>query len=698
MENNLPQILNTSHLVPSQVPLFIQTEYPQFIKFFTEYYTWLENNSKLKHIPANQDIDDVDGEYLAHHFLECLALFPEKSVVDRRFITKHIKSFYKSRGAIDSFKFLLRAVYAAKNIDIYYPKDDLLRTSDGKWYVQEFLRIQLIVGDVGSLTNNIIYGEDSRAKGAVVATISSNGITQVTFEEHSRKGHFNEYEKVYAYSNSTLSEPDIIGYVQPVVVGIDVDDPGDDYRVGDYIKFTGLYSCYGHVSEIYPSENDYGKGGIKSIKFDDFGWGIPNKSSVIYSDNTKSNPATITPVFGTNHSYPGLFLTVDGCTSEPTKHVQDGHYWQLFSYDLISDLQKDNCSSTIDKLLHPLGTKRFHTVRLISDVDFNIPTICDHGNLKFINRFSSEPIGGEIVAGQGLRKILIVPEVVGRPLGPTYETFDQTCMTSFPNSKENMESLMISSSNESYWTNRIANTQIGYFTDIRYTDFVGDAKYRELKIVPDSWKHSRNSGLSQIVSLQKVNMILFEPRVVISSELTSSIFSLTSEAFFGSVKYGTTQKPSIYNLVSDILNSDVVIGEVDYSALRRSVPGPIVSTAPIPDGDMTVEDRKQLSNIYRGPKHIVEESELRRSISGPIVLTAPIPDGLLSAEDRKQLSNIYRGPAGLTPGSSPPVVDNPQNIRRSVTGYQVVTDPLSDALMTANDRRQAANIFRKIRS
>lgn len=135
-----------SNLIEGQVPFFVRNDHQTFVKFLEAYYEYLEQEDKTVHFAKNlqqyQDIDqtvDIFSEKLYDLFLK---LFPDDMLADKNLILKNVKDFYRSRGTEKSIRFLLNVLYGIDDIDFYYPKDDVLRASDGKWFVEKSLKIQ----------------------------------------------------------------------------------------------------------------------------------------------------------------------------------------------------------------------------------------------------------------------------------------------------------------------------------------------------------------------------------------------------------------------------------------------------------------------------------------------------------------------------------------------------------------------------
>ena len=85
-----------------------------------------------------------------------IGLLPKVMLADKNLILKHAKDFYRARGTEKSIKFLMRALHNTE-VEFYYPKADILRASDGKWYIEKALR----VGDaaVNNVANGMVFSQ-----------------------------------------------------------------------------------------------------------------------------------------------------------------------------------------------------------------------------------------------------------------------------------------------------------------------------------------------------------------------------------------------------------------------------------------------------------------------------------------------------------------------------------------------------------
>lgn len=135
-----------STLVESQLPEFIRSDYPVFVEFLEKYYEFLEQPGKpiyeLKRFPDNYNIDTARENLLNYFREKILPSFPETSQLSTERIIKSARDFYAKKGTPESFQFLFRVLYD-KDLEIYFPKLQILKASDGKWVLPQAFRLTL---------------------------------------------------------------------------------------------------------------------------------------------------------------------------------------------------------------------------------------------------------------------------------------------------------------------------------------------------------------------------------------------------------------------------------------------------------------------------------------------------------------------------------------------------------------------------
>jgi hypothetical protein len=137
---------NITAIVEAQLPDFIRADHPEFVTFIKKYYEYLEQEDKAVYTNRNlydyADLDTTRADLLTYFKQKIIPDFPEKSELSKEKIIKSAREFYAKKGTADSFKFLFRVLYG-EDIDVYFPKEDILRASDGKWKLPQALRIAL---------------------------------------------------------------------------------------------------------------------------------------------------------------------------------------------------------------------------------------------------------------------------------------------------------------------------------------------------------------------------------------------------------------------------------------------------------------------------------------------------------------------------------------------------------------------------
>jgi hypothetical protein len=165
-----------SSIVESQLPEFIREEHQLFAKFIKRYYEWLEKNGNIvlesKKLDDAKDVDLADNVYIEQIRKEIAPFFPQELLLDKAKFLKIVGEFYRSKGTPESVKFLFRVLYN-EEITISYPKEQVLRTSDGKWVLPLALRVTDNDPNILEIEQTKIIGQTSKATAIVEKAIKS---------------------------------------------------------------------------------------------------------------------------------------------------------------------------------------------------------------------------------------------------------------------------------------------------------------------------------------------------------------------------------------------------------------------------------------------------------------------------------------------------------------------------------------------
>ena len=290
----------TSILISSQVPQFVRDDHPQFVTFLEKYFEFLEQDGQQNYVTKNlsrfRDIDIISedirkdallGEqhglhentsyhsFLGKFYDNFLKFFPDKTLADRDIILKHAKDIYRATGSEKSLRFILRALFD-KEADVYYPKVDILKTSDGKWLVEKSVRVNQIsiantIDQFGAVKfkNHLIRGQTSNAtaivedvdifydKGELISELKLSGAVK----------DFQSGENVFTYIVEEGEEKLVSANIfSGILIATTLTSPGEGYIEGEEIPVEPVATEYGLLgSGARVVVNRTSKGGLLSI-------------------------------------------------------------------------------------------------------------------------------------------------------------------------------------------------------------------------------------------------------------------------------------------------------------------------------------------------------------------------------------------------------------------------------------------------
>ena len=299
-----------SNLVQTQVPFFVRNDHENFVKFVEAYYEYLEQEGKTIHraktIKDMHDVDQAVDEFAEKLYDYYLKLIPSNIIADKNIVLKHVKDFYTARGTEKSITFLLNILFGDSNTSFYYPKKDILRASDGKWFIEKSLKIE---GDavrdasaayantisIKSFTGKRIFGASSNAEAIVegVEIYYENGYIVKELKISNQIRDFISGERIIANTtfegqNYTLTANIISG----IVVSADVIRGGNNYTVGMQVP---LESNTGNGGIVVVSSVT--SGSLLSVEVVDGGAGFQQGDTVVFTSDTgfgsNANVATV---------------------------------------------------------------------------------------------------------------------------------------------------------------------------------------------------------------------------------------------------------------------------------------------------------------------------------------------------------------------------------------------------------------------
>jgi hypothetical protein len=176
--------LKTSLLVNRQVPEFIRDEYPLFITFLEAYYEFLETKQgtklndltqRAKDLRYISDVDESIADFENNFFNTYATLLPKDVQVDKAFLIKNVLPLYLAKGSEKSFKLLFRMLFNDE-VDIILPKNSVLRVSDGKWTVDNILKVEDNIRTVSIANGTQTYFRTAQEVGEGEVDVYVNGV------------------------------------------------------------------------------------------------------------------------------------------------------------------------------------------------------------------------------------------------------------------------------------------------------------------------------------------------------------------------------------------------------------------------------------------------------------------------------------------------------------------------------------------
>lgn len=359
-----------SSQVAQQFPAYFREEGALLVDFIKAYYEWTEEPGKVisdtYQLTDFMDIDKTDldrfGQYFRDEFLPSI---PEEVLADKRLLVKHIKQFYRSRGSVKSFEFLFRIMYG-ESIEIYYPSESILRTSDGVWLKRQIMRLQNFDTNISHLAGRKIYGLTSGASAIVdnvtLTTVGSYDVAQI--EVIGISGVFAPDEAVETRDPSSSNFPYIISRVLGQITSFVVESAGTGYSVGDFITMVGGdgEGAIARISSVGLS------GEIKGVRFIENGVGYssvpPTADLSALSGSGGQIRFNISSIFFS----PGEYLDDRGQPSSTVK-LQDGKFYQDYSYVIKSSVAISKFRDIVNRLVHPAGMGMFSETTSVTNVD-----------------------------------------------------------------------------------------------------------------------------------------------------------------------------------------------------------------------------------------------------------------------------------------------------------------------------------------
>ena len=270
--------------------------------------------------PVNNIVDLInfrDPDGVINHFLfnmrdEFLATLPENlaSGVNKRKLVKNVKSLYRAKGSVRGHEMFFRILFNETSETIY-PRENLLKASDGQFDTLKVLRVIATTGNASQLIGRTITGQTSNASAVVENTstfqIGASTVTQLILNSDSIQGTFVTGEEIQGTSSDTDNY-----FIKANVTGIPgtkvITNDGSLNLTSDTVTVTA-----GGTGALFQVE-DIGPGKITEVIIDNAGSGYDIGDNLIF-DNTGTNGLNAS---GFVKIVTGVFRDQGGSLAAPT--------------------------------------------------------------------------------------------------------------------------------------------------------------------------------------------------------------------------------------------------------------------------------------------------------------------------------------------------------------------------------------------
>jgi hypothetical protein len=248
--------------IEMQFPGFIREDGPQFVSFLKGYYQFAEQQGMaidgIRGLQDNQDIDRSLDMFITYFRREFMPNIPKYVMADQRLMTKYIREFYRTRGSDDSFRTIFRAMFN-KEIELYYPGQDILRASDGRWVRETVVRVGTPYNNVPTvMTGTTITGLTSSAVARVenIQVVEASGILVYDLTIQPISGLFVDGEVVADQYGNTATINNQLGSLTGINVlqgGAYHSSGGSYHEKGDLVEINGAAStepAYGIIEQV----------------------------------------------------------------------------------------------------------------------------------------------------------------------------------------------------------------------------------------------------------------------------------------------------------------------------------------------------------------------------------------------------------------------------------------------------------------
>jgi hypothetical protein len=459
---NIPNYYSLVPQLKTLLPEHIIDSESNLLVFLEAYYEWMEQRDNVvgfAHVLNETDITQSVLDFYEFYKAEFFPMIPNEMLADKAQVVRHIRELYRAKGSPSSFKLLFRILYN-EEIELFFPETQIFRSSTAKWNRDASVRFTIRSGVLTSfegIQGNLFFNDIS-------IPVNISKIQKVAGTVNIFEAFIETKFEIKLPVGATLETSSFVGDLVPALTKYSIIEGGLGYSVGDIIDIPSQ----GNQTKIKVTKVS-STGSIKSIQIVQFGseeyeslsFKIGNNGVVSYDldytnvnqytgstelsddvsllsfvdgetnyiyeydkerviSDTKVNislsnkEALIVLWLGFYIEYPGYYSNNVGFPSDAS-YIQDGYYYQQFSYVIKSNQGIENYKDNVTSLIHPAGTKMFSDYIISRKIDILVSIVTQLNELN--SSFS------EFVSASDSEIVKIFQKALGESVIVTDEVF-----------------------------------------------------------------------------------------------------------------------------------------------------------------------------------------------------------------------------------------------------------------------------------
>lgn len=166
-------------IIEHQLPVSVNTpSNTQFVSLLKHYYDWLVAEGQptefIQNILKYRDLDLTNDTFRLFIAASILDEAPSYAKADKTILTKHIAEFLKSKGSLESFQYIMNAIYG-EDIQIEWNSNKLFRASANEFSRKATLTIESAAAWSNVTGSEIIQTSPHPASAIISTSITTTG-------------------------------------------------------------------------------------------------------------------------------------------------------------------------------------------------------------------------------------------------------------------------------------------------------------------------------------------------------------------------------------------------------------------------------------------------------------------------------------------------------------------------------------------